>query len=427
MKTIINKQIHWILVAGVFAPLLLAIAVSLLLPSILWPNPVLHALIEGAGVILYLSLGVYITTLVKTDSLPIRFYWPVASFLAMGVIAIFHGSSEPGNTFVGLHSIGVLVGGLLMAMIALPSRLQHKTLLTYLPWFGLGIGFSISLAMVMMDQRFPSMLIEEGVFSETAIILNTLGAVGFLIATLHLLFYKHSKFSHWALALLTLLFSVSAVLFEYSSLWDATWWLWHFLRFLALSLLLAYFFYWFYKQAEEAKDQAEKLETLAFRDSLTKLPNRALFYQQFDLELKKAARNKQTLALLFIDLDRFKQVNDSLGHDVGDQLLVQVAQRLNDCLRQADLLARMGGDEFTVILNGDQDQQRAGKVAEHILQAITPPYLIHEHRLEIGASIGIAFYPQDHTDLHDLMRLADSAMYQAKAAGRNTYRFYQAD
>ncbi|SFR61142.1 GGDEF domain-containing protein [Thiomicrospira sp. ALE5] len=426
MNTLINKRSFWIVVISVFLPLLLAAFTGTFYAGTLWPNPILHALIEGASIVLYFSLGVYITTLVKTGSLPIRFYWPVASFLSMGVITVFHGSSEPGNTFVGLHSVSVLIGGLLMAMIALPSRLHKPNLLKHLPWLGLVIGFGISLAMIMMDQQFPTMLVEEGVFSETAIILNTLGAVGFLVATLHLLFYKKAELSHWALAVLTLLFSASAILFEYSALWDATWWLWHFLRLIALTILLAYFFQWFYKQAETAKDQADKFENLAFRDSLTQLPNRTLFYQQLNLELQKAKRNQFTLALLFIDLDRFKQVNDTLGHDIGDKLLVLVAARLNHALRQADLLARMGGDEFTVILNGHQTEASASKVAQHIINTLTPNYQIDQHDINIGASIGIAFYPKDGTEIGTLMRLADTAMYQAKAAGRNTYKIYQA-
>ncbi|UQB41922.1 GGDEF domain-containing protein [Thiomicrospira microaerophila] len=427
MNLFIKNANRWVIVPGLVIPLFLALIANFFLADLVWPNPILHALLEGAGVIVYMSLGIYITTLVKTHALPIRFYWPVASFLSMGVITVFHGSSEPGNTFVGLHSVSVLIGGLLMAMIALPSRLHKPSLLKHLPWLGLVIGFGISLAMIMMDQQFPTMLVEEGVFSETAIILNTLGAVGFLVATLHLLFYKKAELSHWALAVLTLLFSASAILFEYSALWDATWWLWHFLRFMALSMLLAYFFHWFYKQAEDAKSQADKLENLAFRDSLTQLPNRALFYQQFNLELQKAKRNQFTLALLFIDLDRFKQVNDTLGHDIGDKLLVLVAARLNHALRQADLLARMGGDEFTVILNGHQTEASASKVAQHIINTLTPNYQIDQHDINIGASIGIAFYPKDGSEMGTLMRLADTAMYQAKAAGRNTYRIYQSD
>lgn len=404
---------------------MMAIGVNLFFAGQYWPSTPLHSLLEGAGVLLYFSLGTYLVLLVRSQLLTPRFLWAAASFFAMAVIAAFHGSVEPGNTFVGLHSVGVLVGGLIFAMIALPRPVHNQAWLRHLPWISLLFALLLSLTLLLTDQLFPAMLKDEGAFSETAIIFNSLGAVGFLIATLALILNPNGTLAHQVLAVLTLLFSISAVLFEYSTLWDATWWLWHFLRFIALSILLGYFFVCFYRQAEATRDQADKLEELAFRDSLTQLANRALFYQQLKTELKKAQRSQQTLALLFIDLDRFKNVNDSLGHDVGDELLIEVAQRLNQCLRQSDLLARMGGDEFTVILNGDQSAKTAGQVAQNIIDAITPSYQIQGHHITIGASIGIAFYPQDSQDLHSLMRLADTAMYQAKASGRNTYRFFQ--
>lgn len=416
----------WVILPGLVVPFILALVVPILFGSTIWPNIPLHATIEGAGVLLNLSLGLYLILLIHADKLCQRFYWPASGFIAMAVIGAFHGSVEPGNTFVGLHSLGVLIGGLLFAFIALPDGWHKARWLKQLPWVSLFGALSLGFIALLSSYQFPAMLQDEGAFSQPAILFNTIGAVGFVTASLKLMMSPQTNLSHQALAVLTLMLAASAVLFEYSSLWDATWWLWHFLRLAALSLLLGYFFMWFYQQTQHTKHQAEKLETLAFRDALTQLPNRALFYQQLAQELKQAARDKHNLALLFIDLDRFKHVNDNLGHDIGDKLLIAVAQRLSHALRQADLLARMGGDEFTVILNGAQTRETAGKVAQNIIDCISPAYEIEGHTLQIGASIGIAFYPDDAQELGTLMRLSDTAMYLAKSSGRNTYRFYDA-
>ncbi|WP_081835962.1 GGDEF domain-containing protein [Thiomicrospira pelophila] len=416
----------WAILPGLVVPLILALVVPVLFGIGVWPNIPLHSTIEGAGVLLNLILGLYLILLIHADKLCIRFYWAASSFIAMAVIGAFHGSVEPGNTFVGLHSMGVLMGGLLFSFIALPKSWLNPRWLRQLPWLSFFGALGLSFIMLLTSHLFPNMLHDGGVFSTPAIAFNTIGATGFFIASLKLMMSAESQSSHQTLAVLTLMFAVSAVLFDYSTLWDATWWLWHFLRLAALSFLLAYFFMWFYQQTQHIRHQAEKLETLAFRDALTQLPNRALFYQQLAQELKQAQRNQHNLALLFIDLDRFKHVNDNLGHDIGDKLLIAVTQRLSHALRQADLLARMGGDEFTVILNGAQTRETAGKVAQNIIDCLSPAYEIEGHTLQIGASIGIAFYPDDAQELGTLMRLSDTAMYLAKSSGRNTYRFYEA-
>jgi len=422
-KALFNSP-WFVITAGLLIPLTLALFAITLFEDSLWPNVSLHALMEGAGVILNLSLGLYLLSLVKTELVSPRFIWPAASFLTMAVMGGFHGTVEPSNTFVGLHSIGVLIGGLLMAIMILPIHVHHQSnLIRALPWLAIIFGLAISLVMLIADHNFPSMLKQEGQFSEIAIAFNTLGGLAFLATTLYLLFKQFDNTAARGLATLTLLFFISAVLFEYSVLWDPVWWLWHLLRFVALSLLLGYFFYWFYQQAISTKHQAEKFETLAFRDSLTCLPNRAYFHQQISYHIKLAHRNNQRLGLLFIDLDRFKQVNDQLGHHIGDQLLTLVADRLAKCVRETDLLARMGGDEFTIILNGEQNAQTVKIISQNILSAITPEYLIGTHSIEIGASIGVAFYPDDASEVNELMRLADTAMYQAKEQGRNTMRF----
>ncbi|WP_235584620.1 GGDEF domain-containing protein [Thiomicrospira sp. WB1] len=420
------KPMPWVvLLAGLVLPLLLALIGFQLFGQQAWPNLPLHALLEGAGALINVSLGVYLASLVKAQQLERRFLWPASGFLAMAVIGGFHGSVMPGNTFVGLHSVGVLVGGFLFSIMAWPAAFHQQAWLKHLPWFGFLLGWLISASLLLAGHLYPSMLAVEGRFSEAAMLMNSLGALGFFMATVYLAGCRQRSPAYLMMAIMTLLFSASAVLFEYSVLWDSTWWLWHILRFLALSLLLGYFLVWFHRLAEKTRFQARELQSLAYYDSLTKLPNRTLFLQFLDNALVEARREGHRLALLFIDLDRFKQVNDSLGHDVGDQLLSQVAQRLSASLRQADLVARMGGDEFTVILHGHQTQASVETVAHHLLQTIVPPYQVGEHVMDIGASLGIAFYPDDAQKLTDLMRMADQAMYRAKTAGGNTFCFYQ--
>ena len=174
-----------------------------------------------------------------------------------------------------------------------------------------------------------------------------------------------------------------------------------------------------------AQKQAEAdLERLAFYDPLTGLPNRALFQDRLAHELQISEREGQELGLMFIDLDRFKYVNDTLGHHMGDLLLQQVALRLESALRKSDTVARMGGDEFTVIVPTFDQMESLGQLADKLLQQLQSPFTLGGEEVFIGASIGIAIYPQDGLELALLGMNADTAMYQAKEHGRNTYRFF---
>ena len=162
----------------------------------------------------------------------------------------------------------------------------------------------------------------------------------------------------------------------------------------------------------------------ATHDALTGLPNRDLYNDRLVQALAHAARQKQMLALLFLDLDRFKYINDTLGHDIGDELLKVVAERLISGLRQEDTLARIGGDEFTLILSGLQHVDDAALVAQNILKILERPFSIAGHELFVPGSIGISFYPFDATEASVLVKYADTAMYVAKSRGGNTYQFY---
>lgn len=170
-----------------------------------------------------------------------------------------------------------------------------------------------------------------------------------------------------------------------------------------------------------------QMEQLAFYDPLTGLENRRLFKDRLEHSIKQVRRSKSLMALLFIDLDNFKYVNDTYGHDVGDELLVEVANRLKKCVREEDIVARLGGDEFTVILSNLKDNKSASNVAAKIINSLQLPIFVDKHELNISGSIGITVAPEDSMDATELMRHADLAMYRAKAAGRNNSQFYTED
>jgi diguanylate cyclase (GGDEF)-like protein/PAS domain S-box-containing protein len=164
----------------------------------------------------------------------------------------------------------------------------------------------------------------------------------------------------------------------------------------------------------------------ARHDALTGLPNRVWFNQQLPLAIDQAKTDQGQLAVLFLDLDRFKTINDTLGHAIGDQVLQQATQRLRTVLGQRDLIARWGGDEFTLVLPRLKALTEVDRVAQDLGAALKPPFLISHHELYVTSSIGIALYPQDGHDMSTLLQHADTAMYRAKGEGRNTYRFYRA-
>ncbi len=159
-------------------------------------------------------------------------------------------------------------------------------------------------------------------------------------------------------------------------------------------------------------------------DALTGLPNRRLFQEHLETEMKKSERSNQPLALMFLDLDHFKDVNDTLGHDIGDVLLKEAARRLRSCVRASDTVARLGGDEFTIILSELDSLSSIAVVAQNILQRMSEPFQLGIDSAYVGASIGITLFPQDATDVEALLKNADQAMYSAKNQGRNRYRYF---
>jgi diguanylate cyclase (GGDEF)-like protein/PAS domain S-box-containing protein len=174
----------------------------------------------------------------------------------------------------------------------------------------------------------------------------------------------------------------------------------------------------------DRKTAQARINYLATRDPLTELPNRVLFNDRLEQGIVAARRSGQSLAVMFIDLDRFKNINDSLGHQVGDHLLKQVAARMLECIRKGDTLSRLGGDEFVVTLEGLQQAEDAAQVASKIIKALARPFEILGHTLNTSCSIGISIFPFDGDDERALMKNADTAMYHAKEKGRNNYQFF---
>jgi len=177
----------------------------------------------------------------------------------------------------------------------------------------------------------------------------------------------------------------------------------------------------------ERKVAEERVRSLAYYDALTGLPNRILLRDRLSKALATARRQKHKVALLFFDLDRFKTINDSLGHSVGDLLLQSVAERLQRCAREQDTVARLGGDEFLIVLTNINDTPGAAVAAERFMDAMTTRFVILGHSLSVGCSLGISIFPEHGADSETLIKHADAAMYSAKDYGRNNFQFFTAD
>ncbi|MDF1876610.1 EAL domain-containing protein [Sulfurimonas sp. SAG-AH-194-L11] len=181
------------------------------------------------------------------------------------------------------------------------------------------------------------------------------------------------------------------------------------------------------KTKELLKKQTQLLKKQAHYDTLTSLPNRTLFKDRLSQAIIFSKRNHTKFALFFIDLDQFKQINDSLGHHIGDEVLVEAAKRLTSVIREEDTLARLGGDEFTIILKDLQMIQDTSVVANKIVDIMKEPIVINNHNLYVTASVGISIYPEDATNASNLIKFSDVAMYKAKDAGRDNFQFYSSD
>ncbi len=178
------------------------------------------------------------------------------------------------------------------------------------------------------------------------------------------------------------------------------------------------------RYAIERHQAGERENRMAYFDALTSPPNRRLFFDRLNQALSRAQRYDEKVALLFIDLDGFKPVNDSLGHDMGDLLLQEVARRLQGCLRKSDTVARIGGDEFTCILPHIERAGDVNVVARKIIRALNSPFDIKGHKIHISGSVGASLFPDDSADCEELISNADAAMYIAKKQGKNNFQFF---
>ena len=172
------------------------------------------------------------------------------------------------------------------------------------------------------------------------------------------------------------------------------------------------------------KQNEQRLEHMAHYDILTNLPNRSLMFDRLNQAIRSAKRHRNTVAVMLLDVDRFKEVNDTLGHHIGDQLLVQTAVRLIGCVRETDTVARMGGDEFLAILPEIGSASNVVHMAEKFIEALSTPFKIEEHEVFVSGSVGMTMYPNDSEDAHMLVKNADTAMYHAKAQGKNNFKFF---
>ncbi|MCX5973325.1 MAG: GGDEF domain-containing protein [Coprothermobacterota bacterium] len=174
----------------------------------------------------------------------------------------------------------------------------------------------------------------------------------------------------------------------------------------------------------ERRQLQQKLEEMATHDFLTGLPNRALLLDRFTIAAALAHRNKAGLAVMSLDLDKFKSINDTLGHDAGDQALKVISTRLTGIIRASDTVARVGGDEFVLVMLETKRMEDATAIAQKILDSFAEPLSIDDHQLHLSTSIGIAIYPEDAEDLETLTKKSDAAMYYSKGHGRNQFKFY---
>ena len=209
-------------------------------------------------------------------------------------------------------------------------------------------------------------------------------------------------------------------------------WVWQFIGLLGIAIL---FLLWrsyhikklnkgLHNKIEEVVSNNDKLEKLALYDNITKLPNRTLFLIELEKEIKRASRNSQKIALLFIDLDGFKSVNDTYGHQIGDDLLQHVADTFSSNIRGTDTVARIGGDEFVIILPNINEAKDAVNLASNLIDKISKPINIKDNKIKIGASIGVSIYPEHTQDVNELIKIADSMMYESKEAGKNRVTLY---
>lgn len=371
---LLHWTLSWLSLAAYFVTSTLEIALGLLanIPSA-HPGRVIFAILSG--VFGYLSIawfmfGIY--ELLRRRPVRIRVYWrTLAAVTAFGVITAL--------LFIGPHTLSstlyfVRVG--IRSMIASMAYVAASIAFWQVRKRRRGVGFSmISIALLLyaLQQAYLVGIAIGWEFFAAVSGTIYLGYIGFLLQAI-------------------MGMSMIACLLE--------------------------------DEREASELATVEMEHLAYHDALTGLPNRPLYMDRLIMAVAQATRTSQKLAVFFLDLDRFKNINDSLGHSVGDALLKAVAERIRRCVREGDTVARLGGDEFTLLIPRIDHIEDAAKIAQKILETLKIPFKIADHELFVTTSVGISIYPSDGADPETLVRNADSAMYRAKDQGRDNYQLY---
>ncbi|MDD2700153.1 MAG: EAL domain-containing protein [Sideroxydans sp.] len=556
------------LMAAVFAFGLLVQILSMVLhgfgSTMLMPNPALHGAIEMAGSVIAAMVAYLLLRLNAIGEGGSFNYKVAAALLAMGCLDGLHALMQAGNLFVWLHSLATAVGGVLFVLVWLPQH-TFKPTLRYWPSAAILIAVALGTYSLLRPEQIPPML-EAGKFTLTAVALNTGGGALLLAAAvrLYLAYRSSAKPEDLLFSFQSLILSMAALTFAYSSIWDWPWWGWHVQRLAGYSLTLwliaetarkieartqlnnqlltqqiderkrtesqlrvaaiafetheaimitdtnghiirvnhafqvitgysaedvlgknprilssgrhsSEFYAAMWKKLLESgswsgeiwdkrkngqvypkwltitavknregetteyvaifsditnrKQAEEEIFSLAFYDTLTKLPNRRFLLERLQQSISTSARNHLHGALLFLDMDRFKTLNDTLGHDHGDLFLIEVARRMQHCVRDMDTVARIGGDEFVILIeeidaDANEASQKAAVIAEKIRLSLAQPYQLNANEYHSSPSIGVCLYRGDKESVDELLKHADMAMYQAKESGRNAVRFF---
>jgi len=363
-------------------------------------------------------------------------WWCLSLFYVCGALSLYFSVVERASVGVRfvLSSAGSIAGYLQLGWLLYgcyelatrrPVKLkQIRWQLPALAVFGLAVTFLFAQTIDSIVDRF---FIRAGVRSFFAGVAFLVAAVivwrmrgpskslGFLLVSVSFGLYSMEQFHYFGLALLQF---NRGTIYPYPSYLG-------FLDFVLQGLMgLGMIASLLEDEREAAVLAAGEIEHLAYHDSLTGLPNRPLFLDRMIVALAHAHRYKHGVAVYFLDLDRFKDINDSLGHSIGDELLRAVGERVRKCVREGDTVARFGGDEFTVLAEQIDRVEDAAKIAQKIQEAVKLPFVFGEHELFVTFSIGISLYPADGTDPESLVKNADTAMYRAKEQGRDTYQLY---
>ena len=385
-----------------------------------WKHLLLHSSMEAAGATIAIVLAI-ILLMIDTFHLKKKYILFGYAFLTMGLLDGVHALLASGNSFVFFHSVASLVGGIFFIFVWFEST-KKIVFASQIILVTSALALVSLLSMLLFNEYthyMPIMIDAEQNFTDIAFLINTIAGVLFLLSALKLFldYIKFNKVDDFIFFSVALFFAIAEVLLYTSSLWQYEWWLSHFIRFFSY-LIVLYFI------ALEIRKQKNTLDYEIYYDTLTGLPNRLLFTDRLTQTIEESNINKNKFALFYLDLDHFKNINDSHGYIIGDEVLKTVTQKLNEIVKSGDTVSRLGGDEFTIIMENISGSDEACILAEKIIKNFSKPLQIQNKTLDISTSIGISIYPFDGVDSIKLLKNADMAMYQSKVNGRNDFKLY---